>query len=161
MQRLLLILFAACGVARADTIAVPADAPPVYMKECGECHVAYPPQLLDAGDWKNVMDNLHAHYGDNAVIGEQARQEITDFLTRNADSNGYSAGANSMRSPLPKLTRTGWFRHAHIKITNTLWTGNQVRSRSNCGACHMRAEQGSFQENEIRMPGDPRRERGE
>ncbi|MCL2345742.1 MAG: diheme cytochrome c [Desulfobulbus sp.] len=153
---------AACLLATAahaddDKIAVPADAPPSYVKECGSCHVAFPPQLLSAEDWQNVMNHLEKHYGDNAAIADPTRQEITAFLVRHADAHGRSSGANSSRWPLPKLTKTGWFKHEHHKVTNTLWTGPTVRSPSNCSACHERAEQGSFREEEIRMPGDPRR----
>jgi len=161
MRRLFPILLAACGAAHAGDIALPADTPPVYIKECGDCHVAFPPMLLSAEDWKNVMGNLEKHYGDNAGISDKMRQEITDFLVRNADTDGRSFGANAIGRPLPKLTRASWFRDAHRKITNTLWTGPKVGSPSNCGACHMQAEQGSFEKNEIRMPGDPRRRGGE
>jgi hypothetical protein len=152
-------LLAASAQADEHKIFLPKDVPPAYVKECGSCHVAFPPQLLDAQDWRNVMNNLDKHYGDNATLNDPARQEIADFLVRNADTRGYSSGANSARWPLPKLTKTDWFKHEHHKVTNTLWTGPTVRSPSNCGACHAQAEQGSFREDGIRMPGDPRRER--
>ncbi|MDR0776955.1 MAG: diheme cytochrome c [Azonexus sp.] len=164
MQRIALLL-AVCLLAPAahadkhkQKIAIPIDVSPAYVKECGDCHVAFPPQLLSANDWQSVMSNLEKHYGDNAAIADKTRQEITDFLVRNADSRGYSAGANSTRGPLPKLTETNWFRREHRKITNTLWTDPQVRSASNCGACHSQAEQGSYRERELRMPGGARHE---
>jgi len=150
-------LLASLAHADGKKFFVAGDAPPAYARECGSCHVAFPPRLLGAEDWRKVMDNLEKHYGDNALIGDPARREITDYLVRNADTDGYSSGANSTRWPLPKLTKTDWFRHEHHKVTNTLWTGPQVRSPANCGACHSRAEQGSFREDEIQMPGDPRR----
>jgi hypothetical protein len=152
-------LLASVAQAGDDIIALPADTPPVYIKECGSCHVAFPPQLLAADDWQRVMNNLEKHYGDNAAIADSMQREITDFLVRRADPGNYSAGANSMRWPLPKPTRSSWFQHTHHKITATLWTGPTVRSASNCGACHIKAEQGSFKKEEIQMPGDPRRAR--
>jgi len=153
---LCLLIPAAQAGKHKQKIGLPAAVSPAYVKECGDCHVAFPPQLLSARDWQSVMANLEKHYGDNAEIADKTRQEITDFLVRNADSRAYSAGANSARWPLPKLTETDWFRHEHRKIANTLWTDPQVRSASNCAACHSRAEQGSYREEELRMPGGAR-----
>jgi hypothetical protein len=140
---------------KKQKIVVPADAPPVYLKECGGgCHVAFPPALLSASDWQTIMSKLDKHYGDNAVIPDQERQEITDFLVRNA---GSGIGSGGGVSSLPKLTATRWFRREHHEIPATLWSGKQVGRPSNCGACHSQAEQGSFDEDEVRLPGDARR----
>ncbi|MDR2000515.1 MAG: diheme cytochrome c [Zoogloeaceae bacterium] len=160
MERIVL-LFAAgllASAAHAGKMTVPADASPAYAKECGECHVAFPPALLAASDWQTVMANLDKHYGDNAAIADEIQREITDFLVRSAGSDRRTAGATPMRETLPRLTATSWFRHEHRRVPNSIWSGKQVRRAANCSACHTRAEQGSFREREIRMPGDARRE---
>jgi hypothetical protein len=61
-------------VAKADRLPVPAGAPPSFAAECGGCHMAFPPALLTAPDWKRVMARLDKHYGDNASLDEKTRR---------------------------------------------------------------------------------------
>jgi hypothetical protein len=139
-----------------SAVSVPADAPSSYRECAGSCHVAFPLQVLSADHWQKIMANLDEHYGDKAVITDKANREITNFVARNADTNGYSSRADSPNRPLPKLTKSSWFAHAHHTITNTLYSSPRVRSSSNCGACHTQAGQGSFLASEVRLPGDSR-----
>ena len=146
------------SAAHADRLPIPADAPPAFVAECGSCHLPFPPALLAAGDWQRIMANLGKHYGDNATLDDQARQAITDFLIRNAGSGYRTEGANSASDGLPRLTATRWFRHKHDEVPNAVWKDKRVGSAANCGACHTRAETGSYRERDIRMPGGYRHE---
>ncbi len=134
--------------ARADRLPLPADAPPSFKAECGSCHLAFPPQLLTAPDWRRVMAGLDRHYGDNASLDEKTRREIEAFLVRHAATRSRLAGAGDP----PRLTQTEWFRREHRKVPDALWRDARVSSAANCGACHGRAEAGSFRGRELALP---------
>jgi len=149
--------FMSCA-AHADRLGVPASVSPAYQAECSSCHIAFPPGLLAAEDWKRVMATLQKHYGDNASLDEQTRRTIEDFLVANAGrSSRLSAGGGMAKAgALPRLTETAWFKRKHHEVSPADWSQPQVKSPSNCAACHTRAGQGSYREREIVMPGGRR-----
>lgn len=153
---LLALLVLAPLAAQADRMPLPANAPPAFKAECGSCHLAFPPALLTGGDWKRVMAKLDQHYGDNASLDDKTRQQIEDFLVRHGGSAGRLGAAAG--NP-PRLTATARFQRKHDEITPATWKEKRVGSPANCAACHPKAEQGSFSESDITMPGGRRHER--
>lgn len=141
-----------------------ADVAPVrneqYVKECGECHFAYQPGLLPERSWRKIMNGLNDHFGDNAELPAATRDAITEYLAANSAEHGnYRRSEKILRSlsasvtPL-RITETPYIRHKHDEVPNRLIKANdKVGSLSNCAACHTRAEQGSFSEREINIPG--------
>lgn len=142
------------------TAEVAGAANEKYRKECGSCHLAYPAGLLPARSWQKLMGGLNDHFGDNAELTPELTRELTDYLLANsADASGYRRSEQINRSikadeiPL-RITDTAFFRREHHELPARLVKDNaQVKSFSNCNACHQRAEQGSFSEREIRIPG--------
>lgn len=157
-------LLMASATAYADKLRLPADAPPAFQAECASCHLAFPPQLLAAEDWKRVMANLDKHYGDNASLDEKTRRTLEDFLVRNAGKSSKvgaggtapagSAGnmATASSTELPRLTTSPWFKRKHHKVSQADWRHAKVKSPANCAACHTKAAEGSYREREIVMP---------
>ena len=139
--------------ALADRLPIPADATPAFRTECGSCHFTFPPALLAADDWRRVMADLERHYGDNASLDDRTRRQIEDFLVRHAGSGRRVSGAGATDGVLPRLTFTRWFLKEHDEVPAAVWKDKAVGSAANCAACHTKAEQGSFREREIRMPG--------
>lgn len=138
---------------QADDLRLPADVPAAFRTECGSCHLAFPPQLLAAEDWKQVMSTLDRHYGDNAALDDGARRVIEAFLVRNAGQPAkVGAGGAGRPGELPRLTSSRWFVRKHHEVPRADWTHDKVKTPSNCAACHTRAEQGSYREREIVMP---------
>ena len=139
---------------------VTAVADPVYQEECGSCHFAYPPGLLPAASWETIMAGLDDHFGDNAELPPQQAVQIRNFLLDNAAGrNASGVSRNTMNAlgdrtqPL-RITETAYFLNEHDEIPRAMVKDNpQVRSFSNCDACHTRAAQGSFNEHEVRIPG--------
>ena len=131
-----------------------------YQEECGSCHFAYQPGLLPAASWQVIMENLDDHFGENAELGEEKRLAIRDYLLSLSSGrvdeglpNRISASIGDAKPPL-RITETRFFRHEHDEIPRRMVRDNdQVRSFSNCDACHSRATQGSFREHEIHIPG--------
>jgi len=133
--------------AYADKLSLPTDAPPAFKAECASCHVAFPPQLLAAEDWKRVMATLDKHYGDNASLDDKTRRSLEDFLVRNAGGEKVGAGGTA-----PRLTTTPWFKRKHHEVPLADWRHAKVKSPANCLACHTKAAEGSYREREIVMP---------
>jgi len=142
----------------ADNLPLPADTPAVFKAECASCHIAFPPQLMAADDWRQVMAKLDRHYGDNASLDPKTRRSIEDFLVRNAarGKNFASAGAATNSKEPPRLTDTVWFKRKHHEVSRANWTHAKVKTPSNCAACHTKAAEGSYREREILMPNGQR-----
>jgi hypothetical protein len=59
MKRIALTLLIGIAVvlpppALADRMPLPANTPASYKAECGSCHLAFPPALLSANDWRRT-----------------------------------------------------------------------------------------------------------
>lgn len=148
------------STASADSAGLPRDTPPIYRAECGSCHAAFPPQLLDAKAWRQVMATLDKHYGDNASLDAKTTAALTDYLVRHAGSNEKVGSGGTA----PRLTETAWFRREHREVPERIWRGEGAKlaatRAANCGACHRQAEAGSYREREILLP-DGRRWEGD
>ena len=136
------LLAAALPVATQAAGQSQAAQDPVYREECGACHLAYPPALLAAGDWKRLLAGLSDHFGSDAAVDATQQREIAAFLTRHAGNPG-AAGTP------PRITRTARFVRKHDEIPARFWRDPRVRSPANCEACHTRAGEGRFSEHEI------------
>lgn len=152
LPRIALPRFAAlaAGLASAATLSLsalahqpdlPAEIPPAYVSECGSCHVAYPPSLLPEAEWRQVMQQLEQHYGDNASLDEASRTLLEQFLTANAGQRW--RGLFGSGQP-PRITHTVWYRVHHLALPDAILQDRRVRSRANCAACHPKAERGLF-----------------
>lgn len=131
-----------------------------YQSECASCHFAYQPGLLPARSWKQIMAGLDDHFGDNAELAPEEHKAILNYLVDNAaDSSNYKRSkriAGSLKKdevPL-RITDTLYFKRKHHEIPERFVRGNsEVGSYSNCAACHTRAESGSYDEHQVRIPG--------
>ena len=128
----------------ALTIAVPAEAggpervapitDPLVNKECGECHMAFQPGLLPAGSWESIMKNLTDHFGDRATLPPEQIRSILSYMTSHAGSG------DPMRS---RITEQTWWLREH-RFSQSEWSRPDVKSKSNCAACHKDANRGSY-----------------
>ena len=133
---------------------------PAYKEECGSCHMAYPPGLLPVKSWSKVMSGLEDHFGDNAELDAETYQSISQFLMRySADQSDYrrsrkfNQSIKSNGSPI-RISDIPYFKHEHDEIPQRMVAANpEVKSFSQCNTCHAKAEQGSFNEHDVRIPG--------
>jgi len=133
---------------------------PLYKDECGSCHMAYPPGLLPAKSWRKLMSGLEDHFGDNAELDAQTAESISQYLlTNSAEQSDYrrsrkfSQSIKSSDIPL-RISDIPYFKHEHDEIPKSMVSENpQVKSFSQCNACHAKAEQGLFNEHDVRIPG--------
>lgn len=131
-----------------------------YQKECSDCHFAYQPGLLPARSWQKLMTTLDEHFEDNAELDETVQKTLTDYLIKNAADSSKEALSKRLirrltQSDVPlRITELSYFKHEHDEMPQKMVTGNpEVKSLSYCDKCHTRAETGSYEEDEIKIPG--------
>jgi hypothetical protein len=108
-------------------------------KECGECHMAFQPGLLPAASWRRVMSGLATHFGEDASLDAARSADIERYLVSHAGSGD---GA------LLRITEQRWFLREHRRITAATWERPDIKTRSNCVACHLGAERGLYEDEE-------------
>jgi hypothetical protein len=152
--RVQLILIAVLAMGATTTVFADDDegqrytaSNPLWKAECGSCHIAYPPQLLPARSWRAMMSSLDKHFGTDASLDPKAAADITAFLQGNAGRDRAPSA-----QPVLRISETRWFVREHDEVPARTWKGAQVKSPSNCAACHVNAEQGDYSEQTVRMP---------
>lgn len=156
---------ASCGGwvrSRADISPV---TEPVYDEECGSCHMAYQPGLLAADAWAQILEPeaLADHYGDDASLADEPRDQIRAYLTANAADQSkrrrarafaVRGDASALAAGLPRITESPYFVGKHLEIPARWVDGNpDVGSFAQCNACHRGAETGVFNEHQVVIPG--------
>ena len=137
------------GAARADSDRLlPMQVPKTYTQECGACHTAYPPGLLPARSWQRIMTGLDKHYGTDASLDVATVQQLSAWLQTHAGT--YKRVAEE--PPQDRITRSAWFEREHRKIEPAVWKHTSVKSAANCAACHTGADQGDFDDDNLRFP---------
>lgn len=131
-----------------------------YREQCGGCHLAYPPGLLPADAWRRVMGDLTNHYGDDASLEANTASQILAYLTANgADGSSRIRSRAFAAAPIPgdrppRITESRYFQRKHDEVPVRLVRDNPgVGSFSRCETCHGGAEQGRFDEDQVRIPG--------
>jgi hypothetical protein len=134
-----------------------------YRSECASCHFAYPAGLLPARSWQKLMSGLDDHFGDNAELLPEAHAVILQYLVDNAaDTSDYKRSRRIMNSlatdEIPmRISETPYIKRKHHELSPSEVKNNpEVRSLSNCIACHTQTDKGSFNENKIKIPGAPK-----
>ena len=137
-----------CAPAWAEGGAVTGPRLPAYQAECAACHIAYPPGLLGAKSWQQIMRGLSKHFGVDASLDATTTQSITTWLTEHA-------GTGRRFSDVPpenRITKSSWFVRQHDEVSASVFKRPAVGGASNCAACHKRAADGNFNEHEVRIP---------
>ncbi len=119
----------------------------IWRAECGGCHVAYPPALLPAAEWRQLMASLDRHFGTDASVDANAATEIDRFLAASA-----GRGEGRVTEGQPRITTTRWFRHKHDEVSLAVFRSTSVKTAANCAACHPGAAAGDFNEHAVRIP---------
>ncbi|PZO13956.1 MAG: cytochrome C [Burkholderiales bacterium] len=135
--------------AHADSGAMmPRNVPQAYTQECAACHTAYPPGMLPARSWQRVMNGLDKHYGTDASLDAATVTQLSQWLQTNS---GTYKRVNE-EPPQDRITRSAWFERKHRNIDAAVWKHASVKSAANCAACHTGANQGQFDDDNLRFP---------
>jgi cytochrome b len=136
----------------------PLALDPAYAEECGACHEPYHPSLLPASSWRALMAGLQGHFGEDAGIDPQRAAEITGWLAANAAETWDTEAASRFRTVDPaqplRVTATPYWRRKHADVPEAVFARASVRTKGNCGACHLDAATGRFDDQAIAIPKD-------
>ncbi len=145
---------------KSESMALNTEENALYVEECGGCHFPFQPGFLPAASWSNIMQGLDDHFGEYAELSPESHQQISDYLMQNAADNGGRGISKkvvwSMRytPKTDRITESAFFRHEHREIPPRFLQNQEEKlSFANCDSCHTKALQGSFDEDEIRIPG--------
>ncbi|MCP4933024.1 MAG: cytochrome C [bacterium] len=153
-----LLLAAGALMLATVTVAGPTKAesfPPIKNQtvktECGECHMAFFPEMLPRKSWVKILNDLGNHYGEDASIDPAPLKEIIAFHTSRASDVLKSRGARKWREGLKKdeapdrITTAPRFIRKHKENDyKRMWTKFKVTSNADCVACHKDANKGLF-----------------
>src|SRR3954454_15796790 len=135
-----------------------APLDPVYAKECGGCHFAYPPSLAPAPLWSAVMDGLGDHFGETATLDAGTMAYLRDWLAANASERWDTRPANLFRDLDPaqpqRITATPFWTHIHEDIPAAVFQAKSVGAKGACRACHQDAATARFDPRAISVPKD-------
>jgi hypothetical protein len=139
----------------ADSRRLSGATDPVVQKECGQCHMAFPPQLLPQRSWQKIIDSLSTHVGGDVSLPEAQRKLVLDYYLANA-ADGPSAGKQGQKvaSSIPptetplRITETARWIKRHREVRSERWTSPTVKSKANCPACHTIGQRRSHEEHE-------------
>lgn len=138
-------MLACPALADDDDVRSPANA--VHAAECGACHMAFPPSMLPARSWTAIMDGLADHFGEDAALDDGPAAEIRAYLVAHAaDSVGATSllrGVAETDVPL-RITDMPWWIREHRGLRDRDFADPEVRTKSNCLACHRSAAFGEF-----------------
>jgi cytochrome b len=134
----------------------PAGLDPTYAKECGSCHLAYPPSLAPASSWVAVMQGLPDHFGEDASLDPATTKKIAEWLVANASEQWDTRPANIFRlratdDPMRITATPAWIR-IHRHIPDAAFKMKSVGAKGACAACHEDAASGRFDPQSISMP---------
>ena len=134
---------------------------PLYVRECGSCHFPYSPGLLPARSWELHSTRFDRHFGETLNLPREKQDAILRYLTENAaDRSKYEGSHVIMERIDPKRTPYRFldvplYREMHrvmLEVINRK-AKVKVRTLTNCNGCHQGADDGSFGNQELLVPG--------
>jgi cytochrome b/nitrate/TMAO reductase-like tetraheme cytochrome c subunit len=133
-----------------------------WRDECGSCHGVFYPALLPARSWEKMMAEQAQHFGSDLGLDDATTKSVLAFMVANsAEKNqieaGYKIESSLAKSATPlRVTETPYWIKKHRKIAASDWANPLVKSKSNCGACHVDADVGTYEDAAMRIPKAPK-----
>ena len=130
---------------------------PTYKAECGGCHFVYQPELLPSASWMKILGNLDDHFGESIELDDDSRKAISDYLKSNGAEYSSAKRAvkimRSLRNQVPlRITDIPYIIEKHHEISPNVLERESIGSLSNCSACHTTAENGIYEDDNVKIP---------
>ncbi len=145
---------------RPEGVDVTPPTDELYLEECGGCHFAYPPGLLPARGWDELIRGLEDHFGDNAELMDEDRPLILDYLIQHAAETSDRRRSVQVARSIPstmtpiRISEVPYIKMVHEEIPARLIDENpKVEGRAYCDACHVDADKGYYNDANIEIPG--------
>jgi hypothetical protein len=128
-----------------------------YKETCGECHFAYQPELLPSESWLKILNQLDNHFGEVIETDPVTIKNISDYLTTNgAENSSAERSVKIMRclgGQVPiRITDIPYIRKKHHELNPAIFKRKSIGSLSNCIACHTTAENGIYDDDDVKIP---------
>jgi len=131
-----------------------------WETECSDCHLAFHPSLLPARSWTLIFEQQHEHFDDDLDLDEETVAELLAYASANSADLEQIEPAWRMNSAIAahetplRITEVSYWKRKHEEIDDEVWKSDSVKNKANCGACHLDAKQGTFEDADMRIPGD-------
>jgi cytochrome b len=133
-----------------------------WRDECGSCHGVFYPSLLPVRSWQKMMAEQDKHFGSDLGLDDATVKSVLAFMVDNAaDKHNTEAAFKIDRSLAPtatplRITETPYWVKKHREIATSDWANPLVKSKSNCAACHVDADAGTYEDAAMRIPKAPK-----
>ena len=74
-SQLLAVCLGAASFTHAQ-VSVPIPAFTPYVQQCTVCHNAYPPGMLSAKAWQQLVADMPSHFGGSVMVNVDTQNEI-------------------------------------------------------------------------------------
>ena len=130
----------------------------LWRESCGECHHAFHPSLMPKRSWQKTFDMQHEHFDEDLDFDETDYEELLAFHLDNAAESQLTEPARKIlyyteadKTPL-RITDTHYWVMKHEDIDDAYWKHEKVSGKWNCQACHLDAEQNTYEDSSMRLP---------
>ncbi|MBE9561283.1 MAG: cytochrome b/b6 domain-containing protein [Proteobacteria bacterium] len=130
----------------------------VWQEACAECHLAYHPSLLPARSWQRMLAEQDSHFEEDLYLEPDVIAELQIFANENSAEKTLTevAWKNNRSIPLEqspqRITEIDYWQEKHQDIDDDIWQSSKVNFKGDCGACHLDAEQGTFEDSAMYLP---------
>jgi hypothetical protein len=128
-----------------------------YREACGECHLAYQPELMPSGSWQKILNQLDDHFGEEIEVDPDTKKTILEYLKTNSAENSLSRRSKkimrSLGNQVPmRITDIPCIRREHHELDPAIFKRKSIGSMANCEACHITADKGIYDDDDVKIP---------
>jgi len=132
-------------------------ANPTYKSQCGACHVAYQPDFLPESSWIKILTTLDDHFGESVELDAESEKIITEYMKSNSADHSTTKRARKIMKKLGnqvplRITQIPYIIKEHHEISPDVLNRKSIGSLSNCIACHTTAEDGIYDDDNVKIP---------
>ncbi len=134
---------------------------PLWREECGSCHGVFHPSLLPARSWQKMMAEQDRHFGSDLGLDDATTAAVLTFMVDNAAEGHATEAAYKIEQSIAKeaapqrITETPYWIRKHREVAAADWANPMVKSQTNCAACHLDADAGTFEDGAMQIPKAP------
>lgn len=131
----------------------------LYKQECASCHMGFQSEFLPKRSWIKMMDTLENHFGTDTTFDKADEKKVREYLISNASDSKRNYGQiakfarsiSNQSTPLA-ISEIPKFKREHDEVPKRLIVQKDVKTISNCVACHTDAVKGLYKERNIFIP---------
>jgi hypothetical protein len=130
----------------------------LWNDECGSCHLSFHPSLLPERSWNRLLAEQSRHFGADLALDAATTATLLTYARNNAADKRRSEAAFKIDSSVPaaaapmRITETPYWLKKHSDIAAADWALPWIKSKANCGACHLDAQAGTFEDAAMTIP---------